>query len=310
MRRVLCAVDESCEAAVAIDVAASLADRLGEPLVLVHVLPYAQPAEAAFAMGPMPQRDLQELEHRRREEAERLLDRLAHGGEHETLLLVGEPSAALLDEAAREPTSLLVVGARARGRFGRAVLGSVSGRVAAHADCPVVVVPHAAESFRAGGDGPVVCAVDGSAEAEAGAVVAARAAERLGRELILTHVLHTGTMLDEAAAREGTVLLQTTAGRIEPSARLSLEPQVGSVAATLAAIAARERAALLVVGSRGRGPVHSALLGSVSTGVVLSATCPVVIVSPDAQNTLEPLLSAVGQPVPAGLSPAPGDDRR
>src|SRR5918995_1873227 len=106
MRRVLCAVDESREAAVAIDVAASLADRLGEPLVLVHVL------------------------------------------------------------------------------------------------------PHAAEGFRAGGDGPIVCAVDGSEEAEAGAVVAARAAERLGRELILTHVLQTGTMLDEAAAREGTVLLQ------------------------------------------------------------------------------------------------------
>ena len=287
-RRVLCAVDDSCEAAVAIDVATSLAERLDEPLVLVHVLPYAQPADTGVVLGPIPQHELREVEQRRREQAERFLEGLSHGGEAETLLLVGEPSAVLLDEAAREPTSALVVGARARGRLGRAVLGSVSGRVAAHASCPVVVVPHGVERLHAHRDGPVVCGIDDSPQSEAGAALAARVAERFGRELVLAHVLQTGTMLDEAAAREGTTLLATAAAQVQPSARRVLAPQTESVPATLAAIAAREGASFLVVGSRGRGPVQSALLGSVSTGAVLEATCPVVVVSPDAQKLLAP----------------------
>ncbi|MEP9363243.1 universal stress protein [Nocardioides sp. CN2-186] len=41
-----------------------------------------------------------------------------------------------------------------------------------------------------------------------------------------------------------------------------------------------ERAALLVVGSRGRGPVTSLVLGSVSVAVTRHASCPTVVVRP------------------------------
>jgi hypothetical protein len=39
-------------------------------------------------------------------------------------------------------------------------------------------------------------------------------------------------------------------------------------------------AALIVVGSRGRGAVRAALLGSFSTSVLANASCPVVVVPP------------------------------
>jgi len=45
------------------------------------------------------------------------------------------------------------------------------------------------------------------------------------------------------------------------------------------------RAALLVVGHRGRGPLTSALLGSVGLHCVLHAVCPVTVVRPHAPDT-------------------------
>jgi nucleotide-binding universal stress UspA family protein len=68
----------------------------------------------------------------------------------------------------------------------------------------------------------------------------------------------------------------------EPLVRIGHRVQVrvedGSPARVLAEAAAEFAADLIVVGSRGRGPAASALLGSVSAGLVDHATCPVLVV--------------------------------
>ncbi len=73
----------------------------------------------------------------------------------------GAPGEALLAVAGQ--AGLLVVGGHGATHLGLPRPGGVSGAVAAHADCPVVVVP--AEWQEPGGEDPVVAAVDGSAGA-------------------------------------------------------------------------------------------------------------------------------------------------
>lgn len=55
------------------------------------------------------------------------------------ILIEGSPAQALLDRSA--DADLLVVGSRGHGGFVGLLLGSVGNQVAAHATCPVVIVP-------------------------------------------------------------------------------------------------------------------------------------------------------------------------
>lgn len=55
------------------------------------------------------------------------------------VLIEGSPAQALLDRSA--DADLLVVGSRGHGGFVGLLLGSVGNQVAAHAICPVVIVP-------------------------------------------------------------------------------------------------------------------------------------------------------------------------
>lgn len=55
-------------------------------------------------------------------------------------------------------------------------------------------------------------------------------------------------------------------------------------------------ASMIVLGSRGRGPVASLLLGSVSVGVTRHAACPVVVVRPD-----DPAHDGTGERVVVGV---------
>ena len=74
-------------------------------------------------------------------------------------------------------------------------------------------------------------------------------------------------MLDDAAASlsgESRVIRRTT--------------MVGRAGSVLVELAADLRAELVILGSRGRGPVRSMLLGSVSAEVVDHAPCPVLVV--------------------------------
>ena len=57
------------------------------------------------------------------------------------LVLEGESARVILETAAREEASLIVIGSRGPASVAEVVLGSVSLEVLRHASCPVLVVP-------------------------------------------------------------------------------------------------------------------------------------------------------------------------
>jgi len=83
-----------------------------------------------------------------------------------------------------------------------------------------------------------------------------------------------------------------TVAAVDGALEVTAEVVVGAGAAAEHLVAEARDARLLVVGSRGRGGVHSTLLGSVALHCVAHASCPVVVVHPGAVQP--PLRVVVG----------------
>jgi nucleotide-binding universal stress UspA family protein len=126
----------------------------------------------------------------------------------------------------------------------------------------------------------IVCGIDDGGAVEAVAETARWLANHLGARLVLVHVaeepLHD--------AEQGVASIRV---RLGLGARDDVHVVAGHRAARLLERAEADGAALLVVGSRGRGAVQSALFGSVSRTLATNARCPVVIVPPGAPDVAE-----------------------
>jgi nucleotide-binding universal stress UspA family protein len=88
---------------------------------------------------------MKEYEDERRGELERVLaiaaaDLRGRVRKVTTTTLVGQAAPSLLSEAAKQPSDLIVVGARGLGTVKRLLLGSVSESVLRHASCSVLIV--------------------------------------------------------------------------------------------------------------------------------------------------------------------------
>jgi nucleotide-binding universal stress UspA family protein len=81
--------------------------------------------------------------------------------------------------------------------------------------------------------------------------------------------------------------LKRAAGGEAVPDRATVEMEVGDPAEGLARLAADQRTALVVVGSRGRGALKGAILGSVSARLSRNAVAPVLVVPPRASDGFE-----------------------
>jgi nucleotide-binding universal stress UspA family protein len=287
--KVLLTTDGSREAELAAATAADLVNGTNSELHVVHVGPFM----------PMLFSTMEEEPARMAREARKTLDDAvgrieAAGSEVEQAhLKVGGASEEIVALAEELGAGLIVMGNRGRGGVRRALMGSVSDAVVRHAHCPVLVVRADPIVFPT----KILVATDGSREAELASSSAADLAERTGSEL---HVVYVGHMPPVFYESPGAWALDPDlrgrmGERAEEGARTKLDEQVqrvreagGEVAgaharlgrpdAEIVGLAEELGAGLIVLGSRGLGPLRSALMGSVSHSVVRHARCPVLVV--------------------------------
>jgi nucleotide-binding universal stress UspA family protein len=119
----------------------------------------------------------------------------------------------------------------------------------------------------------IVCGVDTSDAADPVADTARWLANRLRARLVLMHVV-------EEPMHEAEELITAIRVRLSLGSGDDIRLVEGSPQDCLLAAVEDDDADLLVVGSRGRGALQSAVFGSVSRSLVTNARCPVVVVPP------------------------------
>jgi nucleotide-binding universal stress UspA family protein len=121
----------------------------------------------------------------------------------------------------------------------------------------------------------IVAGVDRSDAAEPVVDAASGLASALDARLLVVHAV-------AEPVEEAEELLESLRARLPGADDTSMRLVEGSPADRLIEVADDEGAELLVVGSRGRGALSSAVLGGVSRKVARDARCPVVVVPPAA----------------------------
>ena len=206
----------------------------------------------------------------------------------------GDAAGVLVHES--EDAASLVLGRRGR-RGVRGRLGSVTAAAAAHAKCPVIVLPdrwdpRARDARGATGPfaGRVVVGVDRLGRDNPAVLAAGRYAARHGAGLALVTVvpealsMPTGSAdLDRAVREQLTEPAQSLVDQVAESVRedhpeLDVETFVFSGQPADQLVEAGRSAELVVVGSRGYGGFRGLLMGSVSQAVLQEGEGPVMVV--------------------------------
>ncbi len=271
----------------ALPVAASLAERSGSRLDLVHV---HIPVKLPKYDGAMGERSMASLKRQEEDVRGRVLEYLdavagrlreTRGGlEVRTRVLSDGAVGPLLLREARPPeTNLIVMTTHGRGPMGRAVLGGTTDVLVRNAAVPVLVVRGTAE-------GPdidvrfaperILLPLDGTLRSENAIACAVSAARPFRASLTLLRVVVPGQGVDEAEAQ---LYLDGVAGRLGMGGlrvdTLVLE-RSGIRDGVLEAAEATE-ADLVVLATRGQGYLARLVMGSVAEHLVRAGPTPVLV---------------------------------
>ena len=198
------------------------------------------------------------------------------------------PAAGLHDQVGESNAALVVVGSSSRSGLGRVLPGGTAERLLSGAPVPVAVAPNG-YAGREAGHAVIGVGFDQSPESRQAVGWAAALASRIDASLQLLAVhaplafgkVSTGGVygtqtVNQALAKERQVEGEQLAEALSADVPAESHLLRGDPAKLLAEHS--QQLGLLVLGSRGYGPIKSVLLGSVSSYVLRNAHCPVLVV--------------------------------
>ncbi len=264
-----------------------LAQTTGRPVLALAVITLAPP-EATWVEYERMQRE--EIERLGREVNAGLADLPRVEYRH---VLAPSPAHEIHDAAVAVGAGLIVLGSTHRGPVGRVLPGSVADRLLSAAPCPVAVAPRGYRD-RHPQIRSVAVAYDASAESELALREACRLAATAGGGLRVISVASPEDARVAVPGAAGWAGLVTTQEGVEEERRrvaerleaaiAGIDPALNATGEVIvdphpaAVIAdAGEDADLLVMGSRGYGPLGRVLLGGAASHVIRTAACPVVV---------------------------------
>ncbi|HMA26474.1 MAG: universal stress protein [Solirubrobacterales bacterium] len=229
-------------------------------------------------------------ENERGEDARVLAERVVarDGGELNVINVEkGSPADALQALAERGNADLIVLGSTHRAAVGSVAPGSVAEHLLKGARCRLIIAPKGYARKDHSGDRLRVIAVgyDGTAESQAALDEATELAQKFGASMrVIGVTTPTPPMGAAAAAQAGA--------EAAPDFQSRLHDAVGALPSELRALPVLEKGDpvhklleaaemgvdLLILGSRGFGPLMRLLIGSVSSRVIRGAACPVMVV--------------------------------
>ena len=279
-------VDGSATAARALPFAAELARRAGGRVELVHIDGESGAAVLDGALAQVRPLGVPAAAHLRTAPAEQ------------------EPADAILAAARELGAGLLVMSTRGRGGLARAILGSVADRVLRLTEYPILLVPPTtASTWPSTGQARILVALDGSPLAEQVVTPAGELATALRAEVVLASVVvppppgygyfeepSSGPFGYDAAPALSAArrYLEDVADRLAPTGlTVRVRTEVGGAAATLARLAADERAWVIALATHGHGGLTRLVLGSVAAELVERAAAPLLIVRGSAASSSE-----------------------
>lgn len=294
INRILCPVDFSGHARLALDYATALARWYEAEVVALHAYAIAMVPATIGAMPAMTSVGLPLT----RQEIERDLEQFvkpvsAAHVKTTASVATGSPARTILETADRLQASIIVMGTHGASGFERLVLGSVTEKVLRKSRCPVLVVPRQADA--PGGTGVlfrrILCAVDFSPCSTRAISYALSLAEEAGGSLTFVHVVegldheplanahfnvpeYRQHLVEDAHRRLSELVPAETRTWCECREVV----RTGKAYREILDAARTMDADLIVLGVRGRHAVDLALFGSTTNHVVRSAECPVLTV--------------------------------
>jgi nucleotide-binding universal stress UspA family protein len=227
-------------------------------------------------------------ENERGEDARVLAERIVErdGGDLKVVQVEqGSPADALRALAERGDADLIVLGSTHRAHVGSVAPGSVAENLLHGARCRLIIAPkgygaadHSQDRLRV-----VAVGFDGMAESQAALDEAAKLAKKFGGSMRVIGVIPPAPPAAAAAARvEGAgpsfeTRLHDAVAELPPELRALPVIEHGDPVSKLLQDA-EAGVDLLVLGSRGFGPLMRLLVGSVSSRVIREAPCPVMVV--------------------------------